>query len=35
MHFATFPMLTGRPADLAKLVEEVTVAEMHPGETIV
>jgi L-ascorbate metabolism protein UlaG (beta-lactamase superfamily) len=35
MHFATFPMLTGRPADLAKLVDEVTVAEMHPGETIV
>jgi L-ascorbate metabolism protein UlaG (beta-lactamase superfamily) len=35
MHFATFPVLTGRPADLSKLVDGVKVVEMKPGETIV
>jgi len=34
MHFATFPMLTGRPSDLSKLVHGVKVVEMKPGETI-
>ena len=34
MHFGTFPVLTGRPSDLMKLVEGVKVAEMKPGETI-
>ncbi|HEX8813987.1 MAG TPA: metal-dependent hydrolase [Terriglobales bacterium] len=34
MHFATFPVLTGRPADLEKLVPDVDVVEMKPGETI-
>jgi len=34
MHFGTFPVLTGRPAEFAKLVEGVKVAEMKPGETI-
>jgi L-ascorbate metabolism protein UlaG (beta-lactamase superfamily) len=34
MHFATFPMLTGRPGDLAKLVHDVKVHEMKTGETI-
>jgi L-ascorbate metabolism protein UlaG (beta-lactamase superfamily) len=34
MHFGTFPVLTGRPSDLTKLVKGVKVAEMKPGETI-
>src|SRR6185369_15194542 len=34
MHFATFPMLTGRPSELAKLVQGVEVLEMKPGQTI-
>jgi L-ascorbate metabolism protein UlaG (beta-lactamase superfamily) len=34
MHFATFPVLTGTPSELAKLVEEVTVVELKPGQTI-
>ena len=34
MHFATFPMLTGRPSDLSKLVPDVQVLEMKPGQTI-
>jgi L-ascorbate metabolism protein UlaG (beta-lactamase superfamily) len=34
MHFATFPVLTGRPADLKKLCEGVDVHEMKPGETL-
>jgi L-ascorbate metabolism protein UlaG (beta-lactamase superfamily) len=35
MHWGTFPMLTGRPADLRKLVEPrgVQVLELNPGET--
>ena len=34
MHFATFPVLTGRPSDLQKLVHGIKVVEMKPGETI-
>jgi L-ascorbate metabolism protein UlaG (beta-lactamase superfamily) len=34
MHFGTFPMLTGRPSQLAKLVKDVEVLEMRPGQTI-
>ena len=34
MHFGTFPVLTGRPADLHKLVPGVEIAEMKPGLTI-
>jgi L-ascorbate metabolism protein UlaG (beta-lactamase superfamily) len=34
MHFGTFPVLTGRPSQLQKLVPEVEVREMKPGETI-
>ena len=33
MHFATFPVLTGRPSELAKLVEGTEVFEMKPGQT--
>jgi hypothetical protein len=34
MHFGTFPMLTGSPADLQKLVSGVEVATMKPGVTL-
>jgi len=34
MHFGTFPMLTGRPGDLQKLVSGVEVLEMKPGATV-
>jgi L-ascorbate metabolism protein UlaG (beta-lactamase superfamily) len=34
MHFGTFPVLTGRPSQLHKLVPEVEIREMKPGETI-
>lgn len=34
MHFATFPMLTGRPNQLRNLVKDVEVLEMKPGQTI-
>ena len=34
MHFATFPILTGTPGQLAKLVPGVRVEEMKPGQTI-
>jgi L-ascorbate metabolism protein UlaG (beta-lactamase superfamily) len=33
MHFGTFPILTGWPADLQKLVPGIEVVEMKPGET--
>jgi len=33
MHFATFPALTGRPSELAKLAKNVEVFEMKPGHT--
>jgi L-ascorbate metabolism protein UlaG (beta-lactamase superfamily) len=34
MHFGTFPPLIGRPDDLQKLVPEVEVFEMKPGQTV-
>ena len=34
MHFGTFPVLTGRPNVLQKLVPGVEVLEMKPGQTI-
>jgi L-ascorbate metabolism protein UlaG (beta-lactamase superfamily) len=34
MHFGTFPLLTGTPAQLQKLVPEFEVVEMKPGVTI-
>jgi len=34
MHFGTFPVLTGRPSALQKLVPDVEVLEMKPGVTI-
>ena len=34
MHFATFPVLTGRPSQLSKLVTGVEIVEMKPGQTI-
>ena len=34
MHFGTFPPLMGRPSDLKKLVPDVEIREMKPGETI-
>ena len=33
MHFGTFPVLTGRPSELQKLVPGVDVMEMKPGVT--
>src|ERR1700746_550656 len=34
MHFATFPVLTGRPGDLQKLLPDFEVFEMKPGQTV-
>ena len=34
MHFGTFPVLTGTPGQLEKLVPGVEVVEMKPGVTI-
>ncbi len=34
MHYGTFPVLTGTPAELRKQAPDVDVREMHPGETI-
>jgi L-ascorbate metabolism protein UlaG (beta-lactamase superfamily) len=34
MHFGTFPLLTGTPGQLQKLVPGVEVVEMKPGVTI-
>jgi hypothetical protein len=34
MHFGTFPILTGRPSDLQKLLPGVEVIEMTPGITL-
>src|SRR5262249_16493931 len=34
MHFATFPVLTGRPSELQKLVPDFEVFEMKPGQTV-
>jgi L-ascorbate metabolism protein UlaG (beta-lactamase superfamily) len=34
MHYGTFPLLTGTPAEFRKLVPDFDVREMTPGETI-
>jgi len=34
MHFGTFPVLTGRPSDLQKLVQGIEIVEMKPGQTL-
>jgi L-ascorbate metabolism protein UlaG (beta-lactamase superfamily) len=34
MHFGTFPVLTGRPNTLQKMVPGVEVLELKPGESI-
>lgn len=34
MHFGTFPMLTGTPAQFQKLAKSVEMVEMKPGVTI-
>ncbi len=34
MHFGTFPQLTGTPAELKRLVTNVEILEMKPGETV-
>jgi L-ascorbate metabolism protein UlaG (beta-lactamase superfamily) len=34
MHFGTFPVLTGRPSELQKLVPSIEIMEMKPGVTI-
>jgi L-ascorbate metabolism protein UlaG (beta-lactamase superfamily) len=34
MHFGTFPVLTGKPSELAGLLEGVEVHAMKPGETL-
>jgi L-ascorbate metabolism protein UlaG (beta-lactamase superfamily) len=34
-HYGTFPLLTGRPADLrARVADSVTIHELAPGETL-
>jgi L-ascorbate metabolism protein UlaG (beta-lactamase superfamily) len=34
MHFGTFPVLSGTPAQLKQLVKDVEVVEMKPGQTL-
>lgn len=34
MHFDTFPVLTGTPAQLKNLAKDVEVVEMKPGQTL-
>jgi len=34
MHFGTFPVLTGKPVDLQKLVPSVELLEVTPGVTL-
>ena len=34
MHFGTFPVLTGSPSDLQKLVQGVEIVTMKPGVTV-
>lgn len=34
MHFGTFPVLTGTPSELQKLVPGVKVLDLKPGQTI-
>jgi hypothetical protein len=34
MHFGTFPVLTGSPAELKKLVTGIEILVMKPGVTV-
>ena len=34
MHFGTFPLLTGTPGELKKLVKDAEIIDMTPGQTI-
>jgi L-ascorbate metabolism protein UlaG (beta-lactamase superfamily) len=34
MHYGTFPVLTGTPAQFKQLVKGVEVVEMKPGQTL-
>ena len=34
MHFGTFPVLTGKPGDLQKLLPDVEIIAMKPGMTL-
>ncbi len=34
MHFGTFPLLTGTPGELKKLVKDAEILEMKPGQTM-
>ena len=34
MHFGTFPPLTGKPSELKKLLKDVEIVEMQPGQTL-
>ena len=34
MHFGTFPVLTGSPGDLQKLLPGLEIVEMTPGVTL-
>lgn len=34
MHFGTFPVLSGTPAQVKQLVKDVEVVEMKPGQTL-
>jgi L-ascorbate metabolism protein UlaG (beta-lactamase superfamily) len=34
MHFGTFPVLTGKPSELHKLVPGIELVEMKPGVTL-
>jgi L-ascorbate metabolism protein UlaG (beta-lactamase superfamily) len=34
MHFGTFPVLTGKPSDLKRLVTDAEIIEMKPGQTL-
>ena len=34
MHFGTFPVLTGKPSELKRLVKDMDIVEMRPGQTI-
>ncbi|MFI5090629.1 MAG: metal-dependent hydrolase [Terriglobales bacterium] len=34
MHFGTFPLLTGTPGELKKLVKDAEILEIKPGQTV-
>jgi hypothetical protein len=34
MHFGTFPVLTGSPAELKRLVPNLEILTMKPGVTV-